>query len=254
MNNLFQNSWNRDTESLKTIPGSLTNAFLRKVYVIMSAGLSISGLMAWFFYSMIANPGYGAGELPVKVEYLNLVQPPMVYLIMFAPVIFVLILSFGINRISYGMATLLFGAYALLNGISLSFIFLVYTPGSVATTFFVTAGMFLAMSLVGLTTKMDLTKIGSYLMMALIGIVIATLVNMFLKSGLMDYIISIIGVVVFAGLTAYDTQKILQIGMGVDAESDAAKKGAIMGALTLYLDFINLFLFLLRFLGNRRGE
>jgi len=225
------------------------NAFLQRVYVIMAAGLGITGLMAWWFFTLIQSPD---PNMPIKPEYAFLVQSPTIWIISLAPLVFVFLISGLINRISYSFATLLFAAYSLLMGLSLSFIFLVYTTESVASTFFISAGTFGAMALIGITTKADLTKMGSFLMMALIGLIIASLVNLFLQSGMMAMVISGIGVLIFCGLTAYDTQKLMNIGNVIDAESEEGKKAAVMGALTLYLDFINLFLFLLRFLGNRR--
>ncbi len=137
-------------------------------------------------------------------------------------------------------------------GASLSFVFLAYTGASIAKTFVITSAMFGFMALLGYTTKTDLTKFGSIMIMGLVGIIIASVVNMFMQSPMMDYIISFIGVLVFTGLTAYDVQKLKRIGAGVDTESESARKLTIYGALTLYLDFINLFLFLLRFFGNRK--
>jgi uncharacterized protein len=223
------------------------NSFLQRVYFIMAAGLAITGVMAWLFYSMIQHPEY-----IVKPEFAFLMQSPTIWIITFAPLVFVFLISGLINRISYGLATLLFALYSLVMGISLSFIFLAYTAESVASTFFISGATFGAMAIIGMTTKMDLTRMGSFLMMALIGIIIASIVNIFLGSGLMQMIISGIGVLVFCGLTAYDTQKLMLIGNTIDADSETGRKAAVMGALTLYLDFINLFLFLLRFLGNRR--
>ena len=137
-------------------------------------------------------------------------------------------------------------------GASLSFIFLMYTGASIAKTFLITASMFGVMAVVGYTTKTDLSKFGSILMMGLVGIIIASVVNMFMRSGTMDYIISFLGVLIFTGLTAYDVQKLKRIGAQMGSEGEMTRKFTIMGALTLYLDFINLFLFLLRFFGNRR--
>lgn len=147
---------------------------------------------------------------------------------------------------------LLFIAYSAIMGVSLSTIFLVYTASSIFTTFFITAGTFGVMAFLGYTTKTDLTKFGSILMMGLIGIIIASVVNMFMGSETTDYIISILGVLIFTGLTAYDVQKLKRIGSGVEYGTDETNKLAIMGALNLYLDFVNLFLFLLRFLGDRK--
>ena len=137
-------------------------------------------------------------------------------------------------------------------GMSLSFIFLAYSLGSIATTFVITAGMFGTMAILGYTTKTDLSKFGSIMIMGLVGIIIASFVNMLMQSAMMDYIISFLGVLIFTGLTAYDVQKLKRIGSQVGTSSETSRKLIVMGALTLYLDFINLFLFLLRFLGNRR--
>jgi FtsH-binding integral membrane protein len=174
------------------------------------------------------------------------------YFVMFSPFLFVLAMGMGFARFSSAVITLLFAIFAVLMGMSLSFIFLVYSLGSIFTTFAITAGMFGIMAFTGYTTKTDLTKFGSLMMMALIGIVIASIVNFFLRSSGMDYLISFIGVLVFTGLTAYDVQKLKRIGEGSVYGAESTKKLMIMGALTLYLDFINLFLFLLRFLGNRK--
>ena len=174
------------------------------------------------------------------------------YIILFAPLGFVLIMGLGFHRLSATAVTLLFTIYSVLMGMSLSFIFLIYSLGSIATTFAIAAGMFGIMAIAGYTTKTDLTKFGSIMFMGLIGIIIASIVNFFLKSSQFDYIISFIGVLVFTGLTAWDVQKLKRIGEGTIYGHENTKKMMIMGALTLYLDFINLFLFLLRFLGNKK--
>jgi hypothetical protein len=174
------------------------------------------------------------------------------WIVMLAPLGFVLAMGMGFQKFSAGTLTLLFGVFSILMGASLSYIFLIYEIGSIFLTFAVTAGMFGVMSFVGYTTKTDLTKFGSLMMMGLIGIIIASVANMFMRSGAFDYIISFIGVLVFTGLTAYDVQKLKRIGAGVQYGAESTRKLVIMGALSLYLDFINLFLFLLRFLGNRR--
>lgn len=173
------------------------------------------------------------------------------YVVMFAPLAFVLALSFGVNRMSVPVMVAVFIAYSLINGISFSFIFFVYNIGSIFKVFLSTSALFALMAIAGYTTKTDLTKLGSILFIGLIGIVIASLINFFMHSAKMDYIISILGVVIFTGLTAYDVQKIKN--MGTEAQGDTmAKKLGIMGALTLYLDFINLFMFLLRLFGGKR--
>jgi FtsH-binding integral membrane protein len=165
----------------------------------------------------------------------------------------VMFLSAALDRMSAMTATLLFIAYAVLNGVTLSVIFLVYTAGSIGTTFFVTAGTFGAMSLYGYTTKRDLTSMGNLLFMALIGFVIASVVNLFLQSTILYWVVTYIGILVFVGLTAYDTQKLKEMGANGFETSEGMRKGAIMGALALYLDFINLFLLLLRLFGGRRN-
>jgi len=176
---------------------------------------------------------------------------PLGWFVMLAPLGFVLLMSFGYQKLSPAIMTLLFIAFAVLIGMSLSFILIVYTASSVYQTFAITAGMFGIMAVTGYTTKTDLTKFGSIMFMGLIGIVIAMVVNFFLKSSAMEYLISVIGVLVFTGLTAYDVQKLKRIGSQT-MDAGNTRKMAIMGALTLYLDFINLFLFLLRLLGDRR--
>jgi FtsH-binding integral membrane protein len=175
------------------------------------------------------------------------------YLVMFAPLIFVLAIGAGFNRFSYNVIVTLFVCYALIMGISLSYILLVFTGESLFSTFAICAGMFGFMAVLGYTTKTDLTKFGSILMMALVGLVIACVVNYFMQSEGMTYFISCIGVVIFTGLTAYDVQKLKDIASGNMYPGDTTKKLVIMGALNLYLDFINLFLFLLRFFGDRRN-
>jgi FtsH-binding integral membrane protein len=175
------------------------------------------------------------------------------WIVMLAPIGFVLLMSFGFQRLSPAVLTLLFIAFSVLMGMSLSFVLLVYTAASVYKTFAITAAMFGIMAVTGYTTKTDLTKFGSILMMGMVGLMVAMLVNFFLKSGTMDYIISIIGVLIFTGLTAYDVQRLKRIGAGAGEYGAAdARKLSILGALTLYLDFINLFMFLLRFLGDRK--
>ena len=171
---------------------------------------------------------------------------------MLAPLAFVMVLSFGINKMSAAAAQLTFWAFAAVMGLSLSSIFAVYTGTSIARTFFISAATFGAMSLYGYTTKRDLTAMGSFLFMGLIGIIIASVVNIFLASGALTFGISILGVLIFVGLTAYDTQRIKHLLLG-GYGSDVLAKGAIMGALSLYLDFLNLFMMLLQLTGNRRS-
>lgn len=219
--------------------------FMNRVYAWMSGALLITAFVS-----------YWAATTPA---FLELLFPPqgginklLFYGLIGAEIGLVFWISARIQSMTSERASLLFIIYAILNGLTLSTIFIAYTTNSIASTFFVTAGTFGAMSLYGYTTKKDLTSWGNLLFMALIGIIISSLVNVFfIKSGVFYWIINVIGVLVFVGLTAYDTQKIKQMAQHMDSE-EHAKKGAIMGALTLYLDFINLFIYLLRFLGDRR--
>jgi len=218
-----------------------------RVYNLMASGLALTGIIAYFSANTpaIINTLYAAGPN-------GMIQPTgLAYLVMFSPLAFVLVLSFGINKMQASTAQAVFWAFAAVMGLSLANIFLVYTGASITRVFFITAGTFAGMSLYGYTTKRDLTGMGSFLMMGLIGIIIASIVNMFLQSSAMHFIISVIGVLVFVGLTAYDTQKIKSMYLAADGTEVASKK-AIMGALTLYLDFINLFIMLLRLFGQRR--
>ncbi|MGZ3778635.1 MAG: Bax inhibitor-1/YccA family protein, partial [Mucilaginibacter sp.] len=176
----------------------------------------------------------------------------LAYICMFAPLAFVLIMSFGMNKISYAGLAVLFVLYSAVTGISLSFILLIYTASSVLGVFLTASLVFGVMAVAGYTTKTDLTKFGSLMIMGLFGIVIASVINLFLRSDSLGYIISYIGVAVFVGLTAYDVQKLKNIGAGIQYGEASSKKMALMGGLTLYLDFINLFLMLLRIFGRRR--
>ena len=221
---------------------SMSSAFpvlMRKVYVWMTLALVITGFTA---YGVATSPGV------LQAIYGNQLLFWGMIIAEFALVIGV---SAAINRLSLTTATLMFILYSVINGALLSYIFLVYTASSVATVFFITAGTFGAMALVGYTTKTDLTSIGKYLFMALIGLIIATVVNVFIKSEGFTYILSYIGVLIFVGLTAYDSQKIKQMLMQAPDASEGAQKLALLGALTLYLDFINLFIYLLRIFGKR---
>ncbi len=223
--------------------GAVSGTFVSGVFVWMSLGLGITALMAYYFaatpslISSLVTPEGGMSMLG--------------WIVMLAPLGFVLMMSFRFQKLSSATLQLLFVLFSVIMGISLSFIFLAYTSASIFKTFIVTAGMFGTMAVIGYTTKADLSKMGSMLTMALIGLIIASVVNMFMHSASFDYIISFIGVFIFTGLTAYDMQKIKRIGEGEYSTENTAKL-KIMGALSLYLDFINLFLFLLRFLGNRK--
>jgi hypothetical protein len=212
-------------------------AHMQRVYSYMAGGLALTGIVA---YAAAASGFYQA-----------IADTPLIWIVMLAPLGFVLALSFGIQRMTTEMAMLLFWLYAAVMGLSLGGIFLVYTGTSIARVFFITAATYGAMSLYGYTTKTDLSRFGSFLMMGLIGIVIASLVNIFIGSNTLQFVISIIGVIVFVGLTAYDTQRIKEMYLESDTAEIAGKK-AVIGALSLYLDFINLFMMLLQLFGQRR--
>jgi uncharacterized protein len=219
----------------------LVNGFIRSVYNWMAIGLGLTGFVA---YAMAASPAMMA------LIYRN---PLIFFSLIIAELVLVFAISSRVNRMQASTATGLFVLYAVLNGATLSFIFIVYTSASITTTFVVCAATFLACSVYGMATKKDLTSLGGFMAMGLIGIIIASVVNIFMKSSAMSMVISYIGVLVFVGLTAYDTQKLKAMALTQPAGLDAAviRKGAILGALSLYLDFINLFLMLLRILGNR---
>ncbi len=220
----------------------LVNRFIRSVYHWMAAGLALTGVIAFY----IAH-----SPTMMRLVYGN---PMSIFILIIAELGLVFYLSARIQRLEAGTATGLFMLYAALNGATLSFIFLVYSSTSIASVFFICAATFGACSVYGMTTQRDLTSVGSFMMMGLIGIIIASVVNLFLKSSAMHMIISYIGVFVFVGLTAYDTQKLKHMALTQPEglEAGVVRKGAILGALTLYLDFINLFLMLLRIFGNSR--
>jgi hypothetical protein len=219
-------------------------SYMLRVYNYMGIGLVVTGLTAYFANAAAVSNG----ELTAWGALLY--TSPLSWVVMLAPLAFVLVLSFGINKLSVPAAQATFWAFSAIMGLSLSSIFMVYTDASIAKVFFITAATFGAMSLYGYTTKRDLTGMGSFLMMGLIGLIIASVVNMFMQSSMMEFIISVVGVLIFVGLTAYDTQRIKE-GYSETLGADVLAKGAIMGALSLYLDFINLFLMLLRLFGNR---
>lgn len=221
-----------------------TQSFTARVLTYMAAAIAISGMVAYMF-------GTDADMLSYMVDFETGSLKTLAWISMFAPFGLVLLMSAGINKMSSGTMLLVFIAFSVLMGMSLSTIFLVYSLGSIYLTFFVTAITFGVMAVLGYYTKTDLTKFGGILRMALIGIIVAMIVNIFMGSDTMDYIISMIGVLIFTGLTAYDMQKIRLMGNQVEGGTESESKMALMGALTLYLDFINLFLFFLRFLGNR---
>jgi FtsH-binding integral membrane protein len=219
--------------------------FLANVFAWMFVALGISAICAYLFandpslYAMLRDPETGRGT-------------GLGTIVMFAPLAFILLISFGFNRLSYGVLALLFVAYAVVMGMSLSYILFIYTAGSVLSVFITSSLLFGVMAVAGYTTQQDLTKFGSLMIMLLVGIIIASLVNMFIHSSGLDKLISYVGVAVFVGLTAYDVQKLKRIGAGLEYGDASAKKYALMGGLTLYLDFVNLFIMLLRVFGRRR--
>ncbi len=213
-------------------------SYMLSVYNYMASGVLLTGIVALLFarsglaFEILAGPGI------------------LKYVLMFAPLAFVMVMSFGINRISTPMLQLLFWAFATVMGLSMASIFLVFTGESIATTFFATAAAFAGLSLWGYTTKKDLSGFGTFLVMGLVGLIVAMLINLFLQSSALQMAISFIGVLLFAGLTAYDTQRIKSLYFQV-AGTDMMGKSNVMGALTLYLDFINMFQFLPSLMGNR---
>lgn len=219
---------------------SLVSTLFKSVYLQMAAALTITGLTAYFlsgsaaFWNMLA------------------ANPAMIWILLIAEIGVVIWLSARVMKMSMSSATILFIAYSVLTGATLSSIFLVYDLGSIATTFFVTAGTFFAMSLIGYTTRMDLSRLGNLLYMMLIGLIIATVVNIFVASSTLYWITTYAGVIIFIGLIAWDTQKLRTIFLQYGSADENGQKLALLGALTLYLDFINLFLFLLRILGGNR--
>ena len=220
-----------------THPEALKKIF-SKTFLWMTLALAISGLTAY----LVSGTQWA----------LSLLQSPLIWVLLVAEVALVWILSAAINRMSLAVAAGMLFVYAALNGVTLSFIFLAYTASTIYKAFIITAGTFAVMTVVGLTSKIDFSKWHKVLFMALIGIVVASVINIFLKSNPLDWIISIVGVLLFTGLTAYDVHRIRQMaeGMADPSDSNAVGKVAVLGALTLYLDFINLFLYILRILGR----
>jgi FtsH-binding integral membrane protein len=221
---------------------SMSAAFpvlMRKVYVWMTLALVITGVTA---YGVATSPGLMMAIATNKLLFWGLI---------IAEFGLVLAVSAAINKLSLTTATMLFVLYSVINGATLSFIFAIYTMSSIASVFFITAGTFAVMAFIGYTTKKDLTSMGKILLMALIGIIIATVVNIFLKSTGLEMIVSYLGVLIFVGLTAYDSQKIKQMLLMAPDAGESAQKLALLGALSLYLDFVNLFIYLLRIFGRR---
>lgn len=223
-------------------------AYMLNIYNYMCFGLVITGLVAFF-----ASQSESILSMMYVMENGAITgTKPLAWLIMFAPLAMALILGFGIHKMSVTAAQASFWGFAAVMGLSLTSIFLSYTGTSIARVFFITAGTFAAMSLYGYTTKKDLSKFGSFLIMGVIGLVIASLVNIFLQSSALQFAVSVIGVLVFTGLTAYDTQKLKEMYYQLSMEGDSLAKTVIMGALTLYLDFINIFISLMQLIGERK--
>lgn len=211
---------------------------MRRVYVWMGLGTLLTALVAY---------------LTISTSLLNLALSPVALIVaLVAEFGIVLALSWGLRRLSTGTATFMFFVYAALNGFTLSVVLLAFTTATVVPAFVATAALFGAMSVIGYTTRVDLTRMGTYLMMALIGLIIAMVANVFISNGVVDSIISLVGVLIFTALTAYDTQRIARMAGEMAAGGDSAGRLAVFGALRLYLDFINMFLFMLRLMGGRR--
>jgi len=232
-------------------------AHMLRVYNYMTVGLLLTGLLAYGTYSLAttSDPSQAVATMANGVMLTSLGATIyggiMMWVLILAPLALVFFISFRINSLSVGAAQAIFWLYAALLGVSLSSIFVVYTAQSITQVFFIAAATFGAMSLFGYTTKRDLTQFGSFLIMGLIGVIIAMVVNIFLQSSALGFAISVLGVLIFVGLTAYDTQKIKNL-YSVNDDGTVAGRKAIMGALTLYLDFLNIFLFMLQLFGDRR--
>jgi hypothetical protein len=219
---------------------AVVSTFVSKVYGWMTIGLALTAVVALY---LAANPELAMAIITNKVLF---------YGLLIGELLMVIALGAAIGRIPATVATAMFLVYAAANGLTIGVLFLIYTKASIATTFFVTAGTFGTMSLYGYFTKRDLTTIGNLCFMALIGLIIASVVNMFWANSTLYWIVTYAGVIIFVGLTAYDTQKIKMMALSMPSDGETVRKGAIMGALALYLDFINLFLMLLRLFGRRR--
>ncbi|CAO5676119.1 MAG: Inner membrane protein YbhL [Holosporales bacterium] len=237
MSNHFQDPISRASVSAINIDQGL-RSYMMKIYNTMTMGLAITGFFAYFLSTQ--------PQIMVAIF-----SSPLAYVVMFAPLIMVFLISAKLHTFEVGTLRSLFFIYATLMGVSLSSIFLVYSLGSISKTFFIASSMFLTTSIWGYTTKADLTKMGSFLMMGLIGLIIASIVNIFMHSSALEFTVSAIGVIIFTGLTAYESQTLKEI-YDVRDSSDMQARKVIHGALSLYINFINLFLSLLRFFGDRR--
>lgn len=226
--------------NVRQLNQSVVATLMRSVYYWMAAALAITGLTAWVVAN---NPAMVATIFSSELIYWGL---------FIAELVLVMVLSAAIHKMSFMTATLMFIVYSVLNGVVLSSIFIVFTASSIASTFFICAAMFISLAIYGSVTKKDLSGIGRFLFMALIGLIIASLVNVFMASTGLYWIITFAGVLIFAGLTAWDAQKIQQMLAMCDDVDESTQKVALLGALSLYLDFINMFLYLLRLFGNRK--
>ena len=232
-------NYQNEISAQRVMDRSVSATLMRSVYYWMAGALTITGLTAM----LVAN-----NETLMSILFSSM---GLVWGLLIAEIVLVMILSAAINKLSFSMATLLFILYSVLNGVTLSSIFVIYTQGSIASTFFITAGMFGALAVYGTVTKRDLSGMGRFLFMTLIGLIIATIVNIFMHSTMLYWITTFVGVLVFAGLTAWDAQKIQQMAQTADEVNETTQKLALLGSLMLYLDFINLFLYLLRIFGKR---
>jgi len=239
MNSNMENYQN-EMDAPRVLDSSVAATLMRNVYYWMAGALTITGLTAMLVFRTPA--------------LMNLIFSNSAVLLglLIGEIVLVMILSGAINRMSFSTATIMFLVYSVLNGLTLSSIFVLYTEGSIASTFFISAGMFGALAIYGSATKRDLSGIGRFLFMALIGLIIATVVNIFMHSPMLYWITTFAGVFIFAGLTAWDAQKIQELVGQAGEVNEATQKMALLGSLTLYLDFINLFLYLLRIFGKRR--
>ncbi len=247
----FDNRLSRGAATATATYDAGLRAYMLRVYNYMTGALALTGAVAYAVANTPALLNLFYHEV-MTAQGVAMAPTMLGYVVVFAPLALVFFLSFRIQQMSEGTAQLTFWAYAAMVGASLASIFLFYTGASIALTFFVTAATFGAMSLYGYTTGRDLTGFGNFLFMGLIGIVLASLANIFFQSAAVTFMVSVLGVLIFTGLTAWDTQKIKHTYYAVGGDGAMAGKAAIMGALALYLDFLNIFLFLLRFMGNRR--
>ena len=241
----YNEEYYKDLATPNVNSASLSRTFMARVFSWMFLALTITAVTSFVW---AATPSLIRLLINAEGTGMSILG----WVVMLAPLGFVLLMSLGFQKLPAPLLILLFIVFSVLMGMSLSFIFLVYNIGTIGITFAITSAMFGVMAITGYVTKTDLTKFGSLLMMGVVGLIIAMLVNFFMKSEMMDYVISIIGVLIFTGLTAYDVQRLKKIGTMVDNSGSMVLKMSILGALTLYLDFINLFLFLLRLMGGRK--